>query len=383
MVPGDSVAVHVHSSVGEINAEDWDACVEGGGPFLSHAFLLALEESGSAVPKRGWLPQHLTVLDGDERPIGVAPLYLKMHSYGEYVFDFSWANAYTGGARSYYPKLQCCVPFTPVTGPRLLVRAGEDEEKVRGVLCSAMMAVAKQHEVSSLHITFPTEAEWKLAKRVGMRLRRGIQYHWHNRGYDCFEAFLGALTTRKRKAIKRERRGARDCGVELRVLSGDALQTEHWDAFYRFYRNTIDRKWARPYLTREFFAMIGEVMPEKVVLMLGFDGDEPVAGALNFTDEEAIYGRYWGAAREHRFLHFEACYYRAIELAIERGLKRVEAGAQGEHKIQRGYLPAYTYSAHWLADPDFDAAIIDFLKREAAAVEAEYDYLLEHSPYKG
>ncbi len=377
----EQVAVRVVQDIGEIDAAAWDACAGKRDPFVRHAFLLALEQSGSAVAREGWLPQHLVIEQGDGIA-AAAPLYVKGHSYGEYVFDWSWAGAYKRHGLRYYPKLQCCVPFSPVTGRRLLVPPDSpNAEALSRTLVAAMIELARVHDCSGVHITFATEAEWKLCGDSGMLQRTGLQYHWHNQGYQCFDDFLQALLGRKRKAIRQERRRAAASGCALRVLRGDDIKPAHWDAFHRFYLSTIDRKWASAYLTRAFFHLIGETMADNIVLMMAFDGDEPVAGALNLLGEDALYGRYWGSDGDHPDLHFEACYYRAIELAIELGLSRVEAGAQGQHKIQRGYLPATTYSAHWLAHPEFRHAIGDFLEREREAVALERRELMAHSPF--
>lgn len=373
--------VQVCSEIEAISQEDWDACAGTDNPFQRYAFLHALEASGSATAKHGWQPQHLAVLDAG-KVIGVAPVYLKMHSYGEYVFDFSWAKAYAGSRRSYYPKLQCCVPFTPVTGSRLLVRAGADEARVRTVLLAAMLELTDRHELSSAHITFLDESEAAFGEPLGLLRRRGIQYHWENRGYGCFDDFLGDLTSRKRKAVKRERRTAAEAPVEIRTLRGDAITSELWDRFFEFYLGTIDRKWSSAYLTRDFFQLIGQTMPDNIALIMAFEGDEPVAGALNLVGEDTLYGRYWGCSQRYKDLHFECCYYKAIEFAIDNGLKRIEAGAQGEHKIQRGYLPSYTHSLHWIADGGFRNAIADFLEREREGLAAEMEYLRQRSPFR-
>jgi uncharacterized protein len=378
---GDPTTVKVASRIAEIPALEWDACAGPANPFLSHAFLDALEASGSATAAEGWLPQHLAVEDGAGRLLGAAPFYLKSHSYGEYVFDWGWASAYERAGGRYYPKLQCAVPFTPVTGPRLLLRPGAPAS-VSGALIAAMIELARRQGASSAHATFPTKEEWERFGSAGFLLRTGQQFHWENRGYRSFDEFLEALSSRKRKNIRKERRDALADGIEIRMLTGDAIEKRHWDAFFRCYVATGNRKWGSPYLTRKFFDLIGERMADKILLVLAEHKGRFVAGALNFIGADTLYGRNWGALMEFPFLHFEACYYRAIDFAIERGLKRVEAGAQGPHKIQRGYLPTPTYSAHWIRDPGLRRAVADFIARERAAVEHEMDDLGELSPYR-
>jgi uncharacterized protein len=375
-------AVRVVSRIADVDAAAWDACAGKGDPFLSHAFLLALEDSGSATAKKGWQPQHL-VVEEDDRVLGVAPLYAKGHSYGEYVFDWSWATAAERAGLDYYPKLQSCVPFTPVGGRRFLVHPGAHAETIERVLVGAMLELARTLGLSSAHVTFLTAAEQRRAADLGMLARSGIQYHWPNRGYRSYDDFLGALVARKRKALKKERRRAQESGLAIRTLIGDEVKSEHWDALYRFYRDTTGRKWGRSsYLTREFFDRLGTVLPGRSVLVLAFDGQKAVAGALHLLGDDAIYGRYWGSVADHPFVHFECCYHRAIDLAIELGLARVEAGAQGEHKILRGYLPVETYSAHWLAHRGLREAIGDFVERERHAVRAEIAELAAQSPYR-
>ena len=381
----EPATVKVLGSLGEVPAAQWDACAGADDPFLSHAFLSALEESGSVSARSGWLPRHLVVEDGAGTVIAAAPLYLKSHSYGEYVFDWSWADAYERAGGRYYPKLQSAVPFTPVTGRRLLVRPGTDaetESELKDALIAAMVTLGERLGVSSVHVNFPTEAEWRRLGDHGLLLRTGQQYHWRNRGYESFDDFLGSLSSRKRKAIRRERRAVPDQGIVLSTLTGDAIAERHWDAFYGFYRDTSDRKWGSAYLTRAFFSLIGETMAGNVVLVLAEAGGRTVGGALNLMGGDTLYGRYWGCAEAYRFLHFEACYYRAIDFAIARGLKWVEAGAQGPHKIQRGYMPRRTYSAHWIADAEFRRVIERFLAEERAAVEDEMALLGQHSPFR-
>ena len=379
---GDRLTVRVVDRLSTIPAADWDACAGPDNPFLTHAFLEALEASGSATGETGWLPQHLALEDERGRLLGAAPLYLKNHSYGEYVFDHGWAAAYERAGGRYYPKLQSAVPFTPVTGPRLLLHpeAGAD---AADLLIAAMVEVARRRKVSSLHITFPTEAEWQRFGDRSFLQRLGQQFHWENAGYASFDEFLEALTSRKRKQIRRERRDALADGIEIETLTGSAIEERHWDTFFRFYISTSDRKWGSPYLTREFFSLLGARMAEKVVLVMAKKDGRYVAGALNLRGRDTLYGRNWGCAGDFPFLHFEACYYRAIDFAIAHGLKRVEAGAQGEHKIQRGYLPCPTYSAHWIRDPGFARAVEDFLTRERRALEEEMEGLEDAlSPFK-
>jgi uncharacterized protein len=377
---GKTVTVRVVERIAEIAAAEWDACA-GDNPFVSHAFLDALEESGSATAETGWQPQHLALRDEAGRLAGAVPLYLKGHSYGEYVFDHAWANAYERAGGRYYPKLQSAVPFTPATGPRLLVRPDAPSGTAEA-LVAAMIEFAGKLGVSSLHVTFPTREDFELLGEAGFLQRIGRQFHWENRGYGSFDDFLASLNSRKRKTIRKERRDALEGGIEIHTLSGDAIEKRHWDAFFRFYISTSDRKWGSPYLTRSFFDLIGARMPESVVLVMAEKNGRIIAGALNLRGGDTLFGRNWGCQGNHPFLHFEACYYRAIDYAIAHGLQRVEAGAQGEHKIQRGYLPTPTYSAHWIRDAGFRRAVADFLVRETAAVEEQIEDLSELSPFR-
>jgi hypothetical protein len=377
----DRHAVRIVDRLAHIRAADWDACAGGGNPFVSYAFLQALEESESACAESGWLPQHLVLEDGGGRLIGAVPLYLKNHSYGEYVFDQGWAEAYERAGGRYYPKLQAAVPFTPVTGPRILLRPGADPEAAE-LLIAALLEVAKRSKVSSLHVTFPTQAESARFAKAGFIERLGRQFHWENQGYKSFDDFLDALTARKRKQIKRERRAA-NADIEIETLNGGDIAARHWDAFYEFYMSTSDRKWGSAYLTRAFFDLLGSRMADQVVLVMAKQHGHYVAGALNLLGGDTLYGRNWGCLGDFPFLHFEACYYRAIDFAIAHGLKRVEAGAQGSHKIQRGYLPVPTYSTHWIRDPGFARAVADFVQRERRAIESEMDELEETlSPFR-
>jgi predicted N-acyltransferase len=379
---GGPARIRVLESLAEVPAAAWDACAGADNPFLSHAFLEALEASGSATAKTGWLPQHVLVEDADGRLLAAAPLYLKSHSQGEYVFDHGWAQAYERAGGSYYPKLQAAVPFTPVTGPRLLV-CPDAPPDTADTLTAALVEVARVHKVSSLHVTFPTREDWERLGAAGFLQRSGQQYHWENRGYASFEDFLAALNSRKRKQIRRERRDALACGLEIETLTGGDLEPRHWDAFYRFYRATTDHRWGGAYLTRAFFDLLHQRLADRVVLVMAREGKRYVAGALNLLGSDTLYGRNWGTIGDYPFLHFEVCYYRALDFAIERGLARVEAGAQGTHKIQRGYLPTPTYSAHWVRDRGFARAIENFLEREREAVAAEMDELTQElSPFR-
>lgn len=379
---GATATIKVFSGITRIDPSQWDACAGDNNPFIRHAFLSILERSGSVGAKTGWHPCHLGLIAGDGTLLGCAPLYLKHHSYGEYVFDWGWAEAYEQAGGKYYPKLQAAVPFTPVSGPRLLLRrdapSGTD---VR--LADALVGVAERLGVSSLHVTFCTTEEQAVLQRAGYLARVGLQYHWENQGYAHFDDFLATLTSRKRKAIRKERAGVGAAGVTIRTLRGQDIEAQHWDAFYRFYLNTIDRKLAHAYLTRDFFHLLGEQLAEQVVLVLAETaGGTPVGGALNILGGDTLYGRYWGCEEQFRFLHFEACYYRAIDFAIAHGLRRVEAGAQGEHKVQRGYLPTLTYSAHWIADGGFRRAVERFLIEEQQAVAEAMRELTAQSPYR-
>ncbi len=376
-----AITVRVHSAIAEIPQAAWDACAGDVNPSVSYAFLNALEESGSTTARTGWTPQHLSIADRDGTIAGVVPLYAKTHSYGEYVFDYGWADAYERAGGRYYPKLLSAVPFTPVPGPRLLLRPGAAPE-LRGQLIAGMVELAKRRRISSLHVNFPDDTDAEALTEAGFLQRMGQQFHWTNDGYAGFDDFLAALNSRKRKAVKKERREALAPGLEIEVLTGGDLKTRHWDAFYEFYLATSDRKWGSAYLNRRFFSLIGERMPERIVLVMARSGGKYVAGALNLLGKDTIYGRNWGSYGEYKFLHFECCYYQAIEFAITHRLQRVEAGAQGPHKIQRGYLPAPTYSAHWIPDPGFRRAVAQFLARERDMVERKIEGLSEYSPFR-
>ncbi|MCS6625614.1 GNAT family N-acetyltransferase [Roseibacterium beibuensis] len=378
-----SFQIHVHDRVADIGREAWDACASlSGDPFVSFDFLDACEASGSAVPREGWAGRHLSLADETGRVLGVMPLWLKGHSQGEYVFDHSWADAYERAGGRYYPKLLAAVPFTPVTGPRFLAHPGADAATVRQALLQGAVALTDRLGVSSLHVNFPSRDDWTAMGEAGLLQRQDMQYVWRNGGYETFDDFLSALSSSRRKTIRRERREA-SAGLDVRVLTGPDITEAHWDAFFAFYMDTGSRKWGRPYLTRDFFSRIGAAMADRIALIMAFRDGTPIAGALNLIGRDALYGRQWGALEEVPFLHFELCYYRAIEFAIERGLSRVEAGAQGEHKIARGYLPSPVYSAHWIADPALRAPVADYLARERRAVDAEIEVMAaELSPFR-
>jgi uncharacterized protein len=379
---GDAtITLSVHGAIGEIAADAWDACAGDVNPTVSHVFLKALEDSGSASARAGWAPQHLAFADRGGRLLGAVPMYLKSHSYGEYVFDWGWADAYERSGGRYYPKLLCAVPFTPVPGPRLLVAPGAPNA-TKSHLIAGMVELARQRKLSSLHVNFPETEEFEAFAAAGFLPRVGQQFHWTNNGYRDFDDYLAALTSRKRKAVKKERREALAGGIEIDLVTGSDLTERVWDAFYRLYLGTTDRKWGSSYLTRRFFSMLGERMPDKVVLFMARRGGDYIAGAFNILGRDTIYGRNWGAHREYRFLHFECCYYQAIEFACRHGLKRVEAGAQGPHKLQRGYLPTPTYSAHWIPDPSFRRAVAAFVSREREMVEQKIEQLAEYSPFR-
>jgi predicted N-acyltransferase len=370
-------AARMAEGVASFSRDDWDACAGEGNPFVSHDFLLALEESRSAVARTGWQPVPIAIDGADGRPVAILPAYAKSHSQGEYVFDHGWANAWERAGGSYYPKLQIAVPFSPVPGPRLLLR----DPALAPLLIAAAEAVVDQHGLSSAHATFVEEAQVPLFEAAGWLIRTDRQFHWTNQGYAGFDDFLAALTSRKRKAIRKERAAAVE-GLEIVHLTGDAIEERHWDAFWKFYLDTGARKWGQPYLKREFFSLLGQRMAEKVLLILALRDGRPIAGALNMIGADTLYGRYWGAAEDVPFLHFELCYYQAIDAAIARGLLRVEAGAQGEHKLARGYEPVPTWSAHYIPDPNFRRAVADYLAAERAAVAQNIEALGELTPFK-
>jgi len=375
------IQVEVIEHISSLNADDWNSCVGANAPFARHEFLSSLEDSQCVQPKNGWMAHHLVIKGDDGKIKACAPMYLKSHSYGEYVFDWSWAEAYDRAGGRYYPKLQSAIPFTPVTGPRFLLHPSASPED-RNALITAMIKRAIDLKVSSLHVTFSTREEWDILKNHGFLQRTGHQYHWDNRDYDDFDVFLNQLTSRKRKAIRKERKAVSESGVELITLSGNDITDLHWDAFYSFYMDTSGRKWGHAYLNREFFSLLGQRMGQSIILVLAQMDGRIVAGALNIKGDETLYGRYWGCLEDFRFLHFEACYYQAIDYAITHKLKRVEAGAQGQHKIQRGYLPVETYSAHWFADNGFANAVKDFLEHDKRVNDHEMTELSTLSPYK-
>jgi hypothetical protein len=381
-VEQEPVSARIVNAIASLDAAAWDACAGTQNPFVGHAFLKALEESGSVRPETGWAPQHLALEDADGRLLGVAPLYLKSHSQGEYVFDYGWADAFERAGGEYYPKLLMAVPFTPVPGPRLLAPSGPDQSAVRDTLLAAAVQIARQHEISSLHVNFCSRDEWLRGGELGMLQRTGEQFHWLNRGYGTFADFLADLAARKRKTIAKERRQALGEGLELVVLQGADIGEEHWDAFFHFYMDTGSRKWGRPYLNREFFSLLGQAMAERIALFLVRRNRRWIAGALNLIGSDCLYGRYWGCTEEHRFLHFEVCYYRAIEFAIDHGLARVEAGAQGPHKLARGYVPVHTYSAHWIRDGGFRAAVENYLEHERREIDQEIEHLGRRAPFR-
>jgi predicted N-acyltransferase len=405
--PMIEVTLRVANSLKEVAAEAWDACANpvvgrdhGNGadlapreaqentldhqynPFISYDFLSSLELSQSVRTRGGWQPLHLLAEDSNGTLVGAVPCYAKTHSQGEYVFDHGWAEAYERAGGSYYPKLQVSVPFTPATGRRLLVRPGPEADAVRGALADSLMDICRRSNASSVHVTFSTQPEWDLLGRRGFLKRTHQQFHWENAGYDSFDAFLAALASRKRKTIRREREDALSAGISVHWLTGADLTESVWDAFFDFYMETGSRKWGRPYLTRPFYSMVGEKMRDRILLVMAKRNGRWIAGAINFIGSHTLFGRHWGAVEHHPFLHFELCYYQAIQYAIEHKLARVEAGAQGEHKISRGYLPTTTYSAHYIVDPGLRRAIEDFLKHERAYVAAAGAELAETAPFR-
>lgn len=376
------LVVQLHESIDDIDAAVWDACANSDGgfnPFVTHAFLKALEDSKSVGGRSGWRPLHLEARSEGEL-IGFVPMYVKGHSQGEYVFDHSWADAYQRAGGRYYPKLQASVPFTPATGRRVLpIR---DETALEDQLLDAAAQMVGKTGVSSLHMTFMTEAQWQRAGNAGYLQRIDQQFHWHNDGYASFEDFLGKLTSKKRKDLRRERRDALAPGIEVEWVTGGDLTEAHWDAFFEFYMDTGSRKWGSPYLTRRFFSEINAHLAEHTLLILCRRGGRYIAGALNFIGGDTLFGRNWGCTEYHPFLHFETCYYQAIDFAISRGLKRVEAGAQGQHKVARGYEPQATYSAHWIADEGFRDAVARYLVREREHVQQDIAWVEEHLPFR-
>ncbi len=392
MGDAEQILVRIEPDISALDGAQWDACANAESsdktqlrpynPFISHAFLSALEASGSATAETGWAPQHLVLDDGTGGILACMPCYLKSHSQGEYVFDYGWADAFERAGGRYYPKLQASVPFTPVTGRRLLVPEADDAEMRERYLLNASATLLDRYQASSLHLTFLTKGEWERAGRVGLLRRTDQQFHWFNSGYDSFDDFTASLTSRKRKLIKRERRLACSEDITIRLVTGSDLSEVQWDAFFAFYTDTGARKWGHPYLTREFFSLVGQSMADHILLVLCERAGKPIAGALNFIGGDTLYGRYWGCLEDHPFLHFEACYYQAIDYAISHGLARVEAGAQGQHKLARGYLPQTTYSAHLIADPSLRSAVESFLTRERDCVEMEKQELTRFAPFR-
>ncbi len=378
--------IRVLRTFSDIDQAAWDGCANPPGeafnPFVSHAFLSSLEESGSAAPEAGWYPQHLVLEAGDGSVLGAAPCYAKSNSQGEYVFDHGWAEAWHRAGGHYYPKLQISVPFTPATGPRLLVPPGPGRATRRLQLAAGVIELTRRMEASSAHITFLEEDEARLLQAPQWLARLDTQFHWLNLGYDSFDAFLSSLASRKRKMIRKERAKVAEEGLTIQQLTGADITEAHWDAFFDFYMDTGGRKWGRPYLTRKFFSLVGERMANHILLVMVTRAGRPIAGALNFIGSEALYGRNWGAVEHHDFLHFEACYYQAIDYAIAHRLPRVEAGAQGPHKLARGYQPVATRSAHHIVDPGFARAVADYLARERRAVGEDQLYLGEHTPFR-
>lgn len=383
-----NIEIRIHPSLSTISEEAWDACAcpeatDGAraiDPFTTYRFLKALEDSGSVGPGTGWEPHYLTVWV-DDQLVACAPHYGKSHSQGEYVFDHNWAHAYEQAGGRYYPKLQIAVPFTPVTGRRFLIRPGFEEIGLSGLIQAALQT-AKENQLSSLHVTFCTEAEAEVGKNMGLLHRTSQQFHWLNEGYTDFDGFLASLSSRKRKNIRKERLRAQEFGGEINCYTGDEITPAHWHAIWQFYQDTGARKWGTPYLTRKFFDIAHETLRDDVLLVLAERDGVPVAGAMNMIGQDTLYGRYWGCVEAHANLHFEICYYQAIDWAIAQGLAKVEAGAQGEHKLARGYLPVTTHSLHWMADAGFSRAVADYLKAERAAVAEEIEILTAYGPFR-
>ncbi len=392
-LPSTKLTARLVASIADVDPAAWDACAnparpsedaaegERFNPFVAHAFLHALEASGSTGGRSGWTPAHVIVEDPSGRVVAAAPSYLKSHSQGEYVFDHAWADAYERAGGRYYPKLQVAAPFTPATGRRLLVTA-DAPEGAREALIQALREARRQTSASSIHVTFPTAEDAVRLERAGFLVRHGEQFHFLCDGFSTFDDFLGALASRKRKAIRRERRDALGDQIAIEQLTGSSIQPEHWDSFFKFYMDTGSRKWGRPYLTRKFFSLVGASMAERILLVMAKRGGRYIAGAINFIGDDALYGRNWGAIEDRPFLHFEVCYYQAIEFALARGLKRVEAGAQGEHKLARGYRPVVTYSAHEFADARLARAVADYLRHERAAVAQTIAYYEDRAPFR-
>ena len=391
-------SVRLLSSLSDIDRLEWDACANPGwsstrpldskpqdipyNPFLSYDFLSSLEESGSATDNAGWYARHLVLEKPGDAPLAVVPAYLKTHSQGEYVFDHGWADAYERAGGSYYPKLQMSVPFTPVTGRRLLIADQSRHKQIVALLAAAIQQVTVQFEASSAHLTFLTEQEWDALSDMNFLRRTDQQFHWQNNSYASYEDFLAALSSSKRKALRKERRRALENDIEIEWLTGSDLKEEHWDIFFDFYLDTGNRKWGTPYLTRKFFSLIGERMADRVLLIMAKRQGRYIAGALNFIGSDTVYGRNWGCLEDHPFLHFELCYHQAIDWAIANGYQTVEAGAQGAHKLARGYVPTTTYSAHWIPNAGFRDAVEHYLEQERLHVEMEQQALSARAPFK-
>jgi uncharacterized protein len=374
-------AVRFLDSIAQVDAHSWNALAGPAQPFLRHEFFAALEQSGCAAPRTGWVPKHLIVEDADGTPVAAMPLFRKTHSRGEFVFDFSWAGAYAQNGLSYYPKLVTAVPFTPVSGSRLLMGAAADGKKLTKALLGAATDYAQEQHLSSWHVLFPTAETAASLNHAGLILRRDCQFHWYNRGYESFEAFLATFTAEKRKKVKRERRRVAEAGIEFDTLHGGEMDAALWKTVYGFYKDTFHRHGHEPYLNLNFFKQISAAMPNEIMLKVARIGAEPIAVAIFFVGEEALYGRYWGAGGNYHSLHFEACYYQGIEYCIAKKLRRFEPGTQGEHKVPRGFVPTMTHSAHLILDPRFAAAIRDYARREARGVDHYAAAVNEHVPY--
>lgn len=383
-------SIRVAAGIGAFTCDEWNGfagTARGNSetrynPLVSFAFLSALEDSGCAVRRTGWQGHHLRLEDGQGRLLGAVPCYLKSHSQGEYVFDHGWSDAFERAGGRYYPKLQSAVPFSPVTGPRLLVSKGEDSAKVKAGLAAGLKAVTQKLGVSSAHVTFAQESDVEVLEAAGFLHRTDQQFHFFNEGFSTYDDFLATLASRKRKAMKKERREALAPGISIDRLTGKDLTEKAWDDFFAFYMDTGSRKWGRPYLNRQFFSLIGERMADDILLVMARRNGRYIAGAINFIGSDALYGRNWGCIEDHPFLHFEVCYHQAIDFAIERKLKVVEAGAQGEHKLARGYRPVIMHSAHYIAHPGLRNAVADYLRRERHEVERMSEYLEEHTPFR-
>lgn len=378
--------IYAVDSLSNISISEWNKCAQSNNkelnPFISHQFLSSLEESHSVSEQTGFKPLHIIIKDKSDKLIGCCPLYLKSHSYGEYIFDWNWAQAYENAGGKYYPKLLCGVPFTPVTSPRFLIKNKKESHKITEQLLTSMKKLVNDLGVSSLHITFPKKEELQIAEKLGFLTRVSQQFHWKNNNYDNFNDFLSELSSRKRKNIKKERKLANSLDIDFLTLTGNDIKKEHWDAFYQFYLNTIDKKWGTAYLNRSFFEILSNKIPEKIVLIIGKKKNDIVCGALNFLGENTLYGRNWGSIINEKMIHFEVCYYKAIDFAIKYKLSTVEAGAQGLHKLQRGYLPKKTYSSHWINNFEFRDAIKIFLKKETKIITDEIDFLNNKNPFK-